>query len=506
MKAVILFMLFCCLLSAFPAAAQEENAVAVQQGTKYLDFKINALDKLNNRVEQQQKKLLNKLKKQEKRFASKLKKTDSLAYARYKQQTLTYDSISKLSKADSSTIAAKTLNKKNALTDSLKGVESFIQSKSATVTAGNPQLSATLTTSNPQLQQNNAQITQLQGQLNYRDYINQLITQRTNSLQNLSSDGSSVPGLTGIEKQVYYGKSKMSYYKQVEEDPTVLESKALEYLQGTEGFSQSMSGATQGGAGSMQSLGSNVSAAQLQQMGFQTNSMTQSSLTQKFGGNTSGIAAKMSSQLSAFQSQANSITTAISNAKQAKASLKGLKNTDKPSFKVNPMRGLPLFWKRIQKQYTWQTAPATADGLTPALLNLSAMAGYKQSPSLTYGLGLIASFGLGEGWTAIHPSFQGAGYQSYINWTWQYGIGIYAGYERIYKEAVFTNTTESTTPAITATPHNNGVYTESVLVGLTKTYKISAQWSGQLQVLYDIYWQQEGLNSPVVVRFATISN
>ena len=87
MRPGLSFALFYCVLfiSSFCATAQEENAVAVQQGTKYLDLKIKALDKLNDRMEQQQKKLLNKLKKQEKRFANKLKKTDSLAYARYKQ-------------------------------------------------------------------------------------------------------------------------------------------------------------------------------------------------------------------------------------------------------------------------------------------------------------------------------------------------------------------------------------------------------------------------------------
>jgi len=295
----------------------------------------------------------------------------------------------------------------------------------------------------------------------------------------------------------------MGYYKKVEEDPTVLEDKALEYLEGTEGFSQSMSSATQGGAGSMQSLGSNISASQLQQMGYQTKSMTQGSLQQKFGGNLGGVASKMSDQLTQFQSQVSSVTSAINNAKQAKQSI-GLKNTDKPTFKVNPMRGLP-FWKRIQKQYTFQTAPANAT-LTPALLNLSAMAGYKQSPNLVFGLGVLSSFGLGQSWTDMHFSFQGVGLQSYVNWTWQYGIGLYGGYERIYKQAVFTNTTETTTPAIIATPHNNGDYSESVLVGLTKTYKISAQWNGQIQLLYDIYWQQEGLRSPIVLRFATITN
>ena len=62
------------------------------------------------------------------------------------------------------------------------------------------------------------------------------------------------------------------------------------------------------------------------------------------------------------------------------------------------MRGR-LFWQRIEKQYNWQTTRATID--RPAKLEASAMAGFKHTPRLTYGLGIATSVGLGQGWSSI---------------------------------------------------------------------------------------------------------
>lgn len=113
MRFLALLSLFYCLLLCFSvsAIAQEEVAVAVQ-GHHYIDLKIKSLNKLNTRLERQQKYLLKKLKKQEQRFASKLKEKDSLAYARLNHQPLTYDSIEKLSQPDSAMLAKTAVHRK----------------------------------------------------------------------------------------------------------------------------------------------------------------------------------------------------------------------------------------------------------------------------------------------------------------------------------------------------------------------------------------------------------
>lgn len=495
-------LLLYCLLLINPhrlIAQQEENAQAVDQGTRYLDFRIHSLDKYNHRLQQQQQRLLKKLKKKEKHLSNKLKRTDSLGYTRLQQQRLSYDSIGELAHADSTTIARTHSWRKNRTIDSLKGIASFVQSK-ATQTGGTLPV-------NSSLPDYNTALANEQAKLNYHEYINRLITEHTNSLKQITSH-SNIAGMTGIEKQVFYGKARMNVYKQIEEDPTVIEDKALEYLEGTPGFDHSMDQATMGGPGSLQSLaasGKTLTSADLQRMGYQTKNMLQNSLQQKFGKNLTGVTQQMSSQISQWQDKTKGISQDLQEAKQTKSSLKQLRHINKPAFKINRERGLP-FWRRIEKQYNWQTTQATPEG-NPATLEGSAMAGFKQSPKLTYGIGIAASMGLGQSWSNIHLSLQGLGFRSYISWQWQYGIGFYGGYERMYKQAVFTNnsSTQPATTDLTATPHNTHDYSESVLIGLTKKYNLNTKYNGQIQLLYDVWWQQKGLRSPVVLRFATLS-
>jgi len=304
---------------------------------------------------------------------------------------------------------------------------------------------------------------------------------------------SNIPGLTGMEKQVYYGKAKMKAFKDMEDDPSKAEDEAMDYLKGTEGFDKSMSSATQNTGISMQDMAASGGG------GFQTKNIFQASLQKKVGGHLAGVSQQISGQVTQFQQEQKDITENIN---ETKSSLKKIGQTDKPTFKVNPMRELP-FWKRIQKQYNWQTARATTNG-TPALLNMGGMLGYKQSPKLSYGLGLATSFGLGQSWQNIHLSFQGIGFRSFATWAWQYGIGIYCGYERMYDGFSFIPKTTTTQTDIPQSIHSTANYNESLLIGLTKSYNISSKYAGQIQVLYDIWWKQKGMTSPIILRFATI--
>lgn len=165
------------------------------------------------------------------------------------------------------------------------------------------------------------------------------------------------------------------------------------------------------------------------------------------------------------------------------------------------MREKPFFL-RIEKQYNWQVTRATADG-KPAILNGAAMAGFKHTPRLTYGAGIAALMGLGHSWEQVRFTFEGFGFRTFATWDWQYGIGAYAGYERTYKQAVFSDTKEIISPA-EYNVHNRRTYNEALLAGITKKYNIGGNWSGSIQLLYDAWWQDKGLRSPVQLRFATM--
>ena len=476
----IIVIFVCVLASSISALCQEENAPVVVQGNRYVDFKIKKLAKYNSRLESQQKHILNQLQKKEKRFASKLKRKDSLSYVRYQQQSLSYDSIKTLSESDTGHNLALVANTKNKSIDSLKKIQSFIESKSGTEGINTNKT---------------AELDRLKGQLNYKNRIGELLTKRTQFLKSLAPDGVHLPGLKGIEKQVFYSKGKMKVFKDMEEEPTLAEDKAMEYLQGSAGFDKYMS-STGGGQSVMQSvLGKD--AKQLEQMGYQTKQQMQKSMEGKFGSNLGDVSKQMGGSMAQWQEQQKK----IGELKQTRQALKQVGSIDKPSFKVNPMRGLPFF-KRLERQYSWQTSRA-ANAAKPALFEASAMLGFKHTPRLTYGVGLAYTEGLGQDWQHIHLSFQGIGYRTFGKWEWQYGIGVYVGYERVYKSRAFYADKPQETEGI-ATRHNTQKYTESVLIGLSKKYNINTKYNGAIQVLYDIWWQQKGLRSPIVLRFVTV--
>ncbi|XZF15434.1 hypothetical protein ACTHGU_04800 [Chitinophagaceae bacterium MMS25-I14] len=484
-----------CLLVAtgFAASAQEsapagsgEEQQVVAQGKRYIEINLHALDKCSKRIQRQQERLVHKLQKKEHRLMRKLRRsdnaTDSAAYVRLQSQQVNYDSIGKLLHADSATVLSKIGRRKNAVFDSLKGVQTFIQTNATKANLNSPALSSY-----------SSEIAQLQQKTDYQNYINELITRHTNSLKNLTGNTGNIPGLSGIEKEVFYGKAKMNTWKQVAEDPSKAEEKALEYLQGTPGFDQQLSQSTNPNSG----MNGSMSADALEQMGYQTKSQLNKSLQQKFGGNLSQVQQQVSAQISDWQ---NKVTDAKNTATHLKSNISNLKSP----FNKNPMRGLP-FWKRIEKSYNWQTTRATTDG-TPAMLQLAGMAGYKQTPKLTYGIGIAADFGLGQDWNHIHLSFEGVGLRSFAKYDFIYGIGLYAGYERTYKRAVFNNSSAAPTELSNITsPHSTQYYNESALIGLAKSYKLNSKWNGAVQVLYDIWWREKGLRSPIVLRVETTS-
>jgi hypothetical protein len=268
-------------------------------------------------------------------------------------------------------------------------------------------------------------------------------------------------------------------------------------LQGQEGFDNALKD-DKGMAG----LPSNTSTSDLEKMGIETKRQMSGRLQGKFGKDgLSNIQQSMSKQVGEFQDKTKGITTAASNAKQTKKSLKSVNKVEKPSFKINPMRALP-FSKRIEKQFSWQTSRASVNNGQPAILQLGAMAGFKHTPRLTYGLGIATNIGLGQSWSNIRFSFAGLSIRTYAQWKWLYGVGAYAGYERNYRQSAFFDSKE-TIPASTINEHNSKLYNETLLMGLTKSYRISDEWNGGVQLLYDIWWKEKGQRSPVIIRFTT---
>ncbi|MEC3880224.1 hypothetical protein [Parapedobacter sp. 10938] len=490
MKPTLYLILFLTTLSCY---AQEETARTVSYGKHYIEINTKKLDRYYHRISKEQSKLLKKLSKKETKMLKHLKRNDSVAYVRMQQQRISYDSLVHSLNADSATKLAKTRMQTNRVVDSLKKIQGFISKQASALSASQGSL--------PTEHGNIDKLNRLETNLNYQQYIQKQIDQKAKELTRIGGDSK---WSKGIQKDIFYSKAKMKSWKQLADDPDKAEEKALEWLQGTEGFDQ----AFQQNKSPMQSA---TSVEDLERMGFQTKRQVNKHLQQKFGDNLSKLQENMGSQVKDWQTSVTGLGDKTGNIKQTVNEVKETKNSlqktkaelQQSPFRVNPMKGLP-FRQRWVKSYTYQTRRATPNGSQPAVLELAVMTGYKHSPRLTSGIGIAANIGLGQDWNNINISLQGIGFRTFIQWEWKFGVGAYAGYERLYRRVGNWNMNpEQETIQLQPTPHHNDRYSEAVLIGLTKQYRLNSKWNGAVQVLYDVWWQDKGARSPFILRFVT---
>lgn len=498
-------LLLCALTHNTGLYAQEATENSEQAGA-YLNSRISSLDKYLKRSGRIQQKLLRKLKKQEERFAKQLAARDSTLYRRYLDMPLTYDSIAALS--EDTAVLNKNAGRRNSTIDSLKGIRQFIQQQS-----GKLGTVANLTGKELPGGDYTAKITELQSKLNAEQQIKDLIKQHSNSLEQLAG-GKNIAGIQAIQKKVYYAQEKMKAWRELADDPDEAEEKAMEYLQGVEGFDNYLNTNKSAFGG----LGNNASAADLQSMGFQTKGQVNKMLQDKFGNNLQAVQQSMGDQVQQFSEKLNGVKDKVAEAKQAanevkqslnevKAAKEKLKHIEKPAFKKNPERGKP-FWQRLETQYNFQTTRATPDGLRPAMLEFGASIAFKHTPKLSYGIGIATSIGLGQNWQNIKLSYEGVSARAYADWILLYGFSAQLGYEQIFRPANRPYLEEQAQPGNPEPQQNDNVLKQAfggqqqaAYAGIMKRYRINSKWSGTFLAGYNFLWQQNNLRTPFMIRF-----
>lgn len=481
LRSALLLLLFGLMLLPIACPAQEfapvvDSTELADQGTQYLRSNIGSLSKYEARLQHAQKRLLHKLARKERKLLSRLKKRDSVAYQRL-SQTASFDSLQSQIHPDSATLLSRTKGRLSSGLDSLKKIQAFVQGK----------IPSGLSTG---LDGYTGKLDALNQNLSYQQYLSEQINNRTNAWKNLSSGlKDKIPAIGGLEKEVFYAKEKLKVWKGMADDPGKAEEQALEFLQGIEGFEGAFAdkNADQGG------MQVGMSAEQLEAAGFQTKRMLNQHLQQQFGSQLSGVQQQLGKQVESFTKPLKETTTLANETKQ---SLCSLKNTQRSSFKVNPERGKP-FWQRLEKGYNLQTMKAS--GERPALLDIGGQVAFRHTPSLSYGLGIVSSFGLGRNWSNISFSLEGVGCRIFSQWEMKYGLGFYAGYERIFKKAAFGGQSEAI--PVASYMHNTRNYSDIAAIGLYKKYRINSKWNGAIQVLWDVWWREKGLRAPILLRF-----
>lgn len=494
----IIVLLFFVPHFVIDAVAQSENGI--EEASLYLEKRTTKLNKYIKHVDRIQQGLLHRLQQKEKRMLAKLAAKDSVAYKQYMHRAPSFDSIAALSK--DTTVLARMTKWRNATIDSLKGIQQFMHNQ------GNKL--ATLDGISGQALPGgdySGKIAELQGKLNAEQQVKDLIRQRTQSLEQMARSAG-IPGLKGLQKDIYYAQEKMNAWRSVADDPDAAEEKAMEYLQGIEGFESYISNNKIG-------LGSGVSAADLQNMGYQTKGQVQQMLSEKFG-SLQVVQQAMQGQIKDFSDRLGKVTDKLKEAsnlaqdarqglQEAKTTKDKLKHIEKRGFRKNPERGKP-FWLRLETQYNFQTTRATPDGLRPAMLELGASVAFKHTPSLSYGIGVATSIGLGQDWQHIRLSYEGITARVYADWKLLYGFSLQAGYERASRpagRAYLEENSNDPQPVVSSGNALKQVFgggQEAAYLGIMKRYRISNKWSGTFMAGYNFLWQQSNLRTPFMLR------
>jgi len=480
----------------------EENS---EEASAYITSRTSGLDKYLKRSEGIQRRLLRRLKKKEESMLKKLTAKDSVLFLRYQQLPLTYDSIAALSK---DTLALqKRQGIRNGIIDSLRGIQQFIKKQNEKLNAAGKLSGANLTGSDY-----TSKITELQSRLNAQQQVTDLIKQRSNALEQLT-EGQNIVGLQSIQKEVYYAQEKIKAWKTIADDPDKAEQKAMEYLQGVEGFDNYLNA----NKNSFGGLGNSATAADLQSLGYQTKGQMKQLLQEKFGGNLQAVQQSMGEQVQQFSEKLSGITDKFKEGKNAVREARQtlveattvkdkLKQIEKPAFTKNPERGKP-FWQRLETGYNFQTTRATPDRLQPAMLELGAMIAFKQTPKLCYGIGVAASIGLGQDWQHLRMSYEGVSARMYADWLLLYGFSAQAGYERIFRPDNRPYLQDNTSNN-NLQPHKDdnalkqvfGGQQQAGYIGIMKRYKINSKWSGTFLIGYNLLWQESKSRTPFMIR------
>ena len=161
---------------------------------------------------------------------------------------------------------------------------------------------------------------------------------------------------------------------------------------------------------------------------------------------------------------------------------------DMPDFKPNNER-TKSFFKRLEFGTNIQTQKAQY--YFPATSDIGLSVGYKLNNKSIIGIGASYKLGLGSGWNHISFSHQGVGLRSFMEWKLKGSFYVSGGYEQNYR-AAFNSVAQL---------KDLSAWQQSALLGVSKKYKISKKFKGNMQLLYDfLHTQQVPRTQPVLFR------
>jgi hypothetical protein len=298
--------------------------------------------------------------------------------------------------------------------------------------------------------------------------------------ETLKAYGVSTPELAGkikeIDKSCFYYNQGMNGFKDLYTSPTKgIESSLLKQLSFSKDFKL-----FQGQFNALPISVPAFSGATAPDMtGYQTKAQVQAMLPQ----NAQGISPDVKSQLIA--NMQNGLQQ-FNQLREEQPDLTMFK--EKPDFKVNPYKGLPLR-KRLVPGYTFQ--PQVKKINEPFTIDIGATLGFKLVERLTPMIGASTKVGFGKDIRHIAFSYEGVVARAGFDTKLIYGFSFQGWYEATWK----ANRYLSAEDKMSNSPE------PSLIAGICNTYKISKTLKGTFMVGYDFFYNKHSPHtSPWVIR------
>jgi hypothetical protein len=446
------------LLQQLTAPAQAQNRIDkaislpgafFSKFSKKVDQKI---DKLDQQLTRQTERYLNKLAKQERRVQRKLSKIDSSAAKSFGDINAQYAALTDQIKSPS--VSSTGLSGQYLPNvDSLQTGLSFLNQ--------NNQLLSSSKQLTGKLQHSLGGLQQLQGKLQTTEQVKQFIRQRKELMRQTISRYKNLPNsitksFQQYNKEFYYYSQQVKEYKELLNDPSKWEQKALELLNKLPVFQNFMRQNSQ--LAGLFSLPGNYGTAQ-SLAGLQTRAQTQALIQNQLASAGPNAQAMLQQNLQAAQAQLNTLKDKINKLGG------GSGDMEVPDFKPNNQK-TKSFWRRLEYGTNMQTAKSSS--FFPTTTDLGLSVGYKINDKNTIGVGGSFKIGWGKDIRHISMTSEGASVRSFLDVKLKGSFYASGGFEYNYQP----------TPALVSA---NGdllharAWNQSGLVGISKVVSLKSK-------------------------------
>lgn len=316
-------------------------------------------------------------------------------------------------------------------------------------------------------------IGKLETEVQKAEAIKTFLKERKQYLQQQLQDLGFDRELRRINKQAYYYVAQVREYKELLNDPSKIERKALEMLSKTKAFQDFMKKHSQL-ASLFRLPGDEPSAASLQ--GLQTRASVSALIQERIGSGGANAEALVRENIQAAQAQLSKLKNKA--VALGQGSIGNAGDGELPDFKPNSQKTKPFlqrleFGTNLQTQKGSHYFPITSDiGLSIA---------YKLNDKGILGIGASYKLGLGTGWNNISLTNQGMGLRSFIDYKLRGSLFISGGYEQNYRSSFRSFDQLKAYSA----------WQTSGLLGLSKKYKVSKEIKGEVKLLWDFLSYQQ---------------